>query len=112
MVDVASSSCSALTPNVLYDIIIININHRGAEVKFYFALPLYNELKSRRLQVFLERPELEVGHILLSQIESAIRFAYVNVTIFSANYAKLKWWLDELVLMLNSGPRATILLVL
>jgi len=46
---------------------------------------------------------LQEGENLTSQIEAAIRNAYLHIAIFSPTYAESKWCLDELVLMLKSG---------
>lgn len=100
------SSSSASTSCTPYDVFI---NHRGPDVKNTFAGFLYRELRSRGLQVFLDRPELQAGHTILSQIKAAIEVASVHIAIFSENYAESKWCLDELVLMLETTPRATIL---
>lgn len=95
----SSSSCSASTSHTSYDVFI---NHRGPDVKKLFARLLYRDLKSNGLQVFLDEPEMESGHYINSQIEAAIKVASVHIAIFSPTYAKSKWCLDELVLMLDS----------
>jgi len=100
----SSSSCSASSSYAPYDVFI---NHRGPDVKNTFASHIYHSLKSRGLQVFLDRPELQTGHNIHDQIKAAIEVASVHIAIFSENYAESKWCLEELVLMLNS--RGTIL---
>jgi len=95
----ASSSSSPSTSYAPYDVFI---NHRGPDVKKTLAGLLYRDLKSKGLQVFLDQPELEPGHIIRSQIEAAIQGASVHIAIFSENYAESNWCLDELVLMLDS----------
>jgi len=83
-----------------YDVFI---NHRGPDVKKTLASHLYHGLVERGLRVFLDIEEMHEGDSLTSQIEGAIRTAFVHIAIFSGTYAKSRWCLDELVLMLESG---------
>jgi hypothetical protein len=83
-----------------YDVFI---NHRGPDVKKTLASHLYHGLVERGLRVFLDIEEMHEGDSLTSQIEGAIRTAFVHIAIFSDTYAKSRWCLDELVLMLESG---------
>lgn len=45
---------------------------------------------------------MQAGHDILCQIKSAIEHASVHIAIFSPDYAKSNWCLDELVLLLHS----------
>eukprot|EP00253_Pinus_taeda_P015740 PITA_15740 len=101
--DLAASSSSTASW-CAYDVFI---NHRGPDVKNTFASHLYRRLRDHALRVFLDKPELEDGRSIFSQIDHAIRVASVHIAIFSKNYAQSSWCLDELVLMKESG--ATIL---
>lgn len=83
-----------------YDVFI---NHRGPDVKKTLASHLYHGLVECGLRVFLDIEEMHEGDSLTSQIEGAIRTAFVHIAIFSGTYAKSRWCLDELVLMLESG---------
>eukprot|EP00253_Pinus_taeda_P016207 PITA_16207 len=94
-------------PSTSYPCYDAFINHRGRDVKETFASDLYRRLTGQGLQVFLDKEELEEGHHISSQIESAIRVASVQIAILSPNYAESYWCLNELVLMVSSG--ATIL---
>ena len=78
------------------------INYRGPDVKSTLANSLYRRLISHRLQVFLDKPELQAGHNITTQIEAAIKVASVHIAIFSPTYAESNWCLDELVLMVES----------
>lgn len=95
----ASTSTAANPNNRAYDVFI---SHRGPEVKKTFASHLYRRLLSFGLRVFLDQPELERGDFIISQIESAIETASVQVAIFSPEYADSKWCLNELVSMLET----------
>ncbi|GLJ33349.1 hypothetical protein SUGI_0670890 [Cryptomeria japonica] len=81
------------------------INHRGPDVKLTLATQLYNSLKERNIQVFLDKEEKEVGNLFGSTIETAILSAKVHIAIFSPRYAESPWCLDELVLMLQSEAK-------
>lgn len=95
----ASSSCSSYPLYPSYPNYDVFLNHRGPDLKETFAKDLYRALNSRGLRVFLDKPEMQVGHQITPQIESAIRVASVQVAIFSETYTESKWCLNELVLM-------------
>ena len=95
----ASSSSAASSASTHFDIFI---NHRGPDVKNTIAAYLYRRLTAHGLRVFLDRPALEAGKRIFPQIEAAIKVASVHIAIFSENYAKSKWCLDELRLMVDS----------
>lgn len=98
----ASASGSACYHH--YDVFL---SHRGPDLKNTFASHLYRSLRSRGLQVFLDKGEMVEGHPITSQIEAAIQVASVQIAIFSPTYAKSRWCLEELVRMIDS--RSTIL---
>eukprot|EP00253_Pinus_taeda_P023782 PITA_23782 len=102
-----SADASSSSATISYGPYDVFINHRGPDVKNTFAGHLYHRLKSRGLQVFLDRPEFQAGYNISDQIKEAIEVASVHIAIFSEHYAELKWCLEELVLMLKS--RGTIL---
>ncbi|GLJ33307.1 hypothetical protein SUGI_0670150, partial [Cryptomeria japonica] len=81
------------------------INHKGPDVKLTLATQLYNSLKERDIQVFLDSEEKKRGVSFISTIETAIRTASVHIAIFSQNYAESDWCLRELVLMLESNAK-------
>lgn len=72
-------------------------------MKNTFASHLYQGLLNHGLRVFLDKPEMQPGDSLTSQIESAVRTASVHVAVFSPGYAESSWCLNELLLMLESG---------
>jgi len=79
------------------------INHRGPDAKDPFATSLYRRLTAKGLQVFLDKPEMQVGHNILSQIAAAIRVASVHIAIFSPRYAESEGCLNELLWMVKTG---------
>jgi hypothetical protein len=108
----STSSCSSTSASTSYAhnnsyVYDVFLNHRGPDCKKTFATDLYNRLRGYGLRVFLDQKELQEGDDLTAQIKGAILKASVHIAIFSQNYAKSNWCLDELLLMLQS--RATIL---
>lgn len=79
------------------------INYSGPDVKNTFASHLHRRLVLQGIRVFLDKPELKEGLNFTSQIQRAIRSAFVHVAIFSPRYAESKWCLDELLQMFESG---------
>lgn len=84
----------------------VYIHHYGPELKIWASF-LYRSLRDRGLSVFFDREEVQAGSDMEAQVEVAIGSALVHIAIFSKNYAKSVWCLNELVLMLKSD--ATIL---
>ncbi|GLJ33410.1 hypothetical protein SUGI_0672440 [Cryptomeria japonica] len=82
------------------------INHRGPDVKETLAQNLYDSLLESKIRVFLDK-ELESGQKFTPAIEKAIRSVSIHIAIFSEQYAKSPWCLDELVLMIET--KATII---
>jgi len=78
------------------------LNHHGADVKETLATHLYKRLTAKRLRVFLDKDELQEGDDIPSHLKAAIGSASVHIPIFSPNYAKSSWCLNELLLMLKS----------
>ncbi|GLJ24505.1 hypothetical protein SUGI_0468160 [Cryptomeria japonica] len=99
--DSCGDTPSSSTNYGCYDVFI---NHHGDDMKKILASLLYNRLtQDGSMRVFLDRDEMERGFELMGQIESAIATASVHIAILSRNYAKSRWCLEELCLMLDSG---------
>lgn len=101
--DIASSSmasCSALvsTPYVHYDIFV---NHFEDETKD-FAIALCSCLIHHGLHVFLDELNFSGEEKFQSRMEDAISLAFLQITIFSPNYAQWKWSMDTLIKMTKS----------
>lgn len=78
------------------------LNHRGTDVKNTLASHLYYRLIDSGWRVFFDKEEAQKGRTVNSELEKAIKFAYVHVVIFSKRYAESEWCLDELLLMVKS----------
>lgn len=83
-----------------YDVFL---NHRGTDVKNTLASHLYYRLRDQELHVFFDKEEMQKGNRINLVIENTIKGAPVHVAIFSAAYAESEWYMDELVLMIESG---------
>lgn len=85
------------------------INHRGTDTKKNLASLIYHNLSPFGLRVFLDQEELRTGDTLCPAIQGAISSASVHIAIFSENYARSSWCLNELVWMLRSSHERKII---
>lgn len=76
------------------------LNFRG-ETRNEFTCFLYEALKAEGFKVFMDKSEVEVGDEVRDTIEEGIKNSMSAMVIFSPDYAKSTWCLDELVLILN-----------
>lgn len=103
---VAASTSTSANPHsnhsVYYDVFL---SHRGPDVRKTLASHLYRRLLLHGMRVFLDRPNPQKGENFPSEIEDAIKTAYVHVAIFSQTYAASASCLNELLLMLKLEAR-------
>ena len=92
-----------LVRKVKYDVFI---NHRGPDVKRTLATAIYKMLTQMGLTVFLDSEELAWGGHFPSVLEQVIKSTWLNIAIFSEDYATSKWCLRELSLI--SGREGSI----
>ncbi|XP_059072403.1 probable 2' cyclic ADP-D-ribose synthase BdTIR [Cryptomeria japonica] len=95
-----SVSFSSPKEGVSYEVFI---SHRGPDTKETLAASIYHALKLMGLQVFLDKPEFELGNSIPSKILEAICTSFLHVAILSPGYAESTWCLEELSLMLKTG---------
>ncbi|GLJ06501.1 hypothetical protein SUGI_0040490 [Cryptomeria japonica] len=81
------------------------INHRGPDVKQTVSIQHYNSLRQLGIRAFLDSEEKQLGDSFPFAINTAIRFSFVHVAIFSKGYADSPWCLTELVLILESQAK-------
>ncbi|GLJ19157.1 hypothetical protein SUGI_0344070 [Cryptomeria japonica] len=98
----ASASSSTPTKKVSYDVFI---NHRGPDAKETLAASIYDTLHGMGLQVFLDKPELELGDSIPSETERAMTTSFLHIAILSTKYAESPWCLAELSFMLKTGKK-------
>ncbi|XP_057839610.2 disease resistance protein RPV1 [Cryptomeria japonica] len=92
-----ASSSTALKKEP-YDVFI---NHRGSDVKLTLASSIYHFLDHLGVKVFLDREELDLGDCFPKAIEDVARSALIHIAIFSKDYAKSPYCLEELSFMLE-----------
>ncbi|XP_050387260.1 disease resistance protein RPV1-like [Argentina anserina] len=94
----SSSSSSGETGGSLkYDVFI---NFRGADTRRSFVCHLYEALKQKALDIFIDSQELGKGDEL-SEILTAIQDSRLSIIVFSKHYASSTWCLKELVQILE-----------
>ncbi|KAF8087540.1 hypothetical protein N665_0579s0006 [Sinapis alba] len=91
MASSSSSSCSKPPQDQVF------INFRGDELRCNFVSHLYNALKRKKINVFIDKNEKKGQQItsLLERIEGS----KIAVAIFSPRYTEAKWCLKELAKM-------------
>ncbi|KAH0711335.1 hypothetical protein KY289_007294 [Solanum tuberosum] len=94
----ASSSSSASNSQNCsrwkYDVFL---SFRGDDTRNNFTSHLHKGLKNRGIFTFLDDERLEDGDFISEELVQAIEESQVAVIVFSKNYAKSSWCLNELV---------------
>ncbi|KAK4707705.1 hypothetical protein R3W88_028630 [Solanum pinnatisectum] len=93
----ASSSSSARSSQLTqwkYDVFL---NFRGEDTRKNFTSHLYKALTNRGISAFLDDETLKHGDSISEQLVKVIEESQVALVIFSKNYAKSRWCLNELV---------------
>jgi hypothetical protein len=93
-----------LSPEALghYDVFL---NHRGPDVKRSFVSHLYDLLRVRGCNPFLDAKSLIKGKHALNSINEALHGVRVHLAIFSEGYAESKYCLNELFDMMKSPEK-------
>ena len=81
-----------------YDVFL---NHRGPDVKSSFVSHLYDSLRVRGCNPFLDVKSLIMGNHALKSINEALHGVPVHLAIFSKGYAESKYCLNELFDMMQ-----------
>jgi hypothetical protein len=85
-----------------YDVFL---NHRGPDVKGSFVSHLYDSLRVRGCNPFLDAKSLIKGNHALKSINEALHGVRVHLAIFSKGYAESKYCLNELFDMMQSPEK-------
>ncbi|XP_024627643.1 disease resistance protein RUN1 isoform X2 [Medicago truncatula] len=88
------SSSSIPRNEWLYDVFI---NFRGKDTRNNFVSHLYAALTNVRINTFLDDEELGKGNELGPELLQAIQGSQMFIVVFSENYARSSWCLDELL---------------
>ncbi|KAF3449362.1 hypothetical protein FNV43_RR10090 [Rhamnella rubrinervis] len=81
------------------------ISFSGKDTRFSFTSFLYEELRSKAIQAYMDVREFETGDEISPALMNAIKSSKVSVVIFSKNYASSTWCLNELVQILECKER-------
>jgi hypothetical protein len=92
-----ASSSSSSGGSWKYDVFI---NFRGEDTRRCFVCHLYEALKQKALNTFIDSEELRKGDDL-SELLKAIQNSRLSILVFSKNYASSTWCLKELVQILE-----------
>ena len=87
------SSTRSTIPSSPYDVFL---SFRGEDTRLNFTDHLYSALNRRGIHTFRDDERLTRGESIQPSLLKAIEESKVSVVVFSENYAKSKWCLDEL----------------
>ena len=99
-----ASSCSSCspTPREKYDVFI---SFRGEDTRDGFTSFLYEALRHKAIQAYMDNHQLERGDEISPTLMKAIEESTISVIIFSENYASSPWCLNELEKILECKKR-------
>ena len=98
----SSSSSSAPTPREKYDVFI---SFRGEDTRDGFTSFLYEALRNKAIQAYMDDHQLVRGDEISPTLTNAIEESMISLIIFSENYASSTWCLNELVKILDCQKR-------
>ncbi|KAG4177036.1 hypothetical protein ERO13_A11G282539v2 [Gossypium hirsutum] len=97
-----SSSSSAAAADMIkartYDVFI---SFRGEDTRDGFVSHLYKDLCRKNIDTFVDSEKLRRGDEISEALLTAIQGSSVSVIVFSKDYASSKWFLDELVKIMD-----------
>ncbi|XP_028785241.1 TMV resistance protein N-like [Neltuma alba] len=80
-------------PKYRFDVFL---SFRGEDTRHSFAVPLYNALRRKGINVFIDDKKLGKGEKISPTLLKAIDRSRISIILFSSNYATSTWCLDEL----------------
>ncbi|KAH1151332.1 hypothetical protein GYH30_045030 [Glycine max] len=81
-----------------YDVFL---SFRGEDTRHGFTGNLYNVLRERGIDTFIDDEELQKGHEITKALEEAIEKSKIFIIVLSENYASSSFCLNELTHILN-----------
>ncbi|KAJ9676177.1 hypothetical protein PVL29_024930 [Vitis rotundifolia] len=81
-----------------YDVFL---SFRGQDTRNSFTAYLYEELRTKGINTFIDDEKLERGDVISSTLVAAIENSKFSVIVLSENYANSRWCLEELVKILE-----------
>ena len=89
----STSSISTLIPQTKYEVFL---SFRGEDTRFNFTDHLYANLIRRGIHTFRD-DSLKRGEEIAPELLKAIEESRFSLVVFSENYARSRWCLDELL---------------
>ncbi|KEH25078.1 disease resistance protein RPV1 [Medicago truncatula] len=77
------------------------LSFRGKDTRASFTSHLYASLQNAGINVFRDDDSLKRGHCISKSIKRAIEESEISIIIFSKNYAKSRWCLNELLTIME-----------
>ncbi|XP_028769773.1 TMV resistance protein N-like [Neltuma alba] len=92
-VSAPSSHGVAREPKYRYDVFL---SFRGEDTRHSFTVILYNALRRKGINAFIDDKKLGKGEQISPTLLKAIDKSRISIIVFSLNYATSTWCLDEL----------------
>ncbi|KAF3449348.1 hypothetical protein FNV43_RR10076 [Rhamnella rubrinervis] len=97
----SSSASSSLSSSSFRDKHDVFISFRGMDTRDGVTSFLYEALRNKAIQAYMDVREFETGDEISPALMNAIKSSKISVAIFSENYASSTWCLNELVQILE-----------
>ncbi|KAL5753549.1 hypothetical protein ACOSP7_021769 [Xanthoceras sorbifolium] len=94
----SSSSSSSFSSAPKYDVFL---SFRGEDTRRNFTSYLYEALRRKQIETFIDNNELRRGDEISPSLSKAIQDSSLSIIILSKNYASSSWCLNELVEILE-----------
>ncbi|XP_034677333.1 disease resistance protein RUN1-like [Vitis riparia] len=93
-----ASSSSSSSSQGSYDVFL---SFRGEDTRNNFTAHLYQELRTKGINTFIDDDKLERGRVISPALVTAIENSMFSIIVLSENYASSKWCLEELAKILE-----------
>ncbi|XP_028769770.1 TMV resistance protein N-like [Neltuma alba] len=80
-------------PKYRFDVFL---SFRGEDTRHSFTVPLYDALRRKGINAFIDDKKLGKGERIVPALLKAIERSRISIIVFSSNYATSTWCLDEL----------------
>ncbi|XP_059292449.1 TMV resistance protein N-like [Lycium ferocissimum] len=94
----SSASQFSRSPHWNYDVFL---SFRGEDTQKTFTGHLYSRLCQVGVNNFIDDEELRKGEVISRELEKSIEESRISIVVFSRNYARSTWCLDELLKILE-----------
>ncbi|KAL4595926.1 hypothetical protein ACB092_12G127400 [Castanea dentata] len=85
-----------------YDVFL---SYRGEDTRYNFTAHLYEALRNKALNTFLDGDDLARGEEISAQMVKGCKSSHTLVILLSENYARSTWCLEELVMILEQREK-------